>query len=104
MVSALDADQAMQSLRSMPDLLISDLAMPRIDGYELIRNIRALPPERGGMIPAIALSAWVATEAQHQAIESGFQIFLSKPYDPNELLGLVSRLTGWRSIEAEIAA
>ncbi len=102
--SALNAVQAMQKLRSRPNILISDLAMPIIDGYALIRQIRTLPPEHGGMIPAIALSAWVAVEAQHQAIESGFQLFLPKPYHSDELITLISRLTGWKSIKSEVAA
>lgn len=103
--SAMSAIQAMQEIRSMPpNILISDLAMPRIDGYELIRQVRALPPEQGGMTPAIALSAWVATEASHQAIECGFQTFLAKPYRPNELIALISQLTGWRPVEVGVAA
>jgi CheY-like chemotaxis protein len=102
--SASCATQAMQKVRSMPNILISDLAMPLIDGYELIRQIRALPPDQGGMIPAIALSAWIATEAQQQAIESGFQRFLPKPYRSNDLIAMVSQLTGWKPIESEVAA
>lgn len=102
--SAFCAAQAMQQLRSRPNILICDLAMPLVDGFELIHQIRELPPEQGGMIPAIALSAWVAIEAQTQAIDSGFQSFMSKPYRPNELIAMVSQLTGWKPIESEVAA
>ncbi|HTL90424.1 MAG TPA: response regulator [Leptolyngbya sp.] len=102
--SALSAAQAVQQVRSIPDILISDLAMPHMDGYDLIRSVRALPPDQGGMVPAIALSAWVVTEAHAQAIEAGFQSFVAKPYRPDELVAMISRLTGWSAIELGVAA
>ena len=102
--SATCASQAMQKIRSIPDILISDLAMPLVDGYELVRQVRTLPPEQGGMVPAIALSAWATTEAANHAIECGFQTFLAKPYRPDDLIAVVSRLTGWQSVEVGIAA
>lgn len=101
--SALCATQALQKMRSLPNLLIADLAMPFVDGFELIRRIRALPTDQGSRIPAIAVSAWTATEAQQQAIEAGFQLFLPKPYQPTELIEMVSQLTGWQA-ELKIAA
>ncbi|MER3436047.1 MAG: response regulator [Leptolyngbya sp. ERB_1_1] len=104
LTSALCANQAMQKLRSRPDIVIADLAMPFVDGYQLIRQIRALPNEEGGNIPAIAISAWIATEAQEHALKSGFQKFLPKPYHPNELVKIISQLTGWKALEAEVAA
>ncbi|MBW4443654.1 MAG: response regulator [Plectolyngbya sp. WJT66-NPBG17] len=101
--SASCAAQAMQKLRSSPHILISDLAMPFVDGFELIRQVRSLPSDQGGSIPAIAVSAWTATEAQSQAIKSGFQLFLPKPYQPTELIEMVSQLTGWQAA-LEVAA
>ncbi|MBE9011673.1 response regulator [Pseudanabaenaceae cyanobacterium LEGE 13415] len=98
------ATQALQELRFLPHILIADLAMPIVDGFDLIQQVRALPPEQGGEIPAIAVSAWVATETQERAIKSGFQRFLSKPYQLNELLETVSQLTGWKVNEPEFAA
>lgn len=103
-LSATCASQAMHKLRSLPHILIADLAMPLVDGFELIHQVRALPPEAGGMIPAIAVSAWVAMEAQERAIAAGFQRFLAKPYQADELIDLVSQLTGWRVNEPEFAA
>lgn len=97
--SATCAAQAMQKIRSLPDVLISDLAMPFVDGFDLIQQVRALPREQGGEIPAIAVSAWVAIEAQERAIECGFQSFLAKPYQPNDLIDVVSQLTGWKVAE-----
>ncbi|MEP0917084.1 response regulator [Leptolyngbya sp. DQ-M1] len=102
--SAFCADQAMQKLRSQPDILIADLAMPHIDGYELIRQIRTLPPEQGGQIPAIAVSAWVAIEAQNKAVSAGFHTFITKPYQLTELLETVSQLTDWRPLESGVTA
>lgn len=102
--SAFCANQAMQKLRSHPNILIADLAMPHVDGYALMRQIRALPQEQGGQIPAIAVSAWVAIEAQREAIASGFQTFIAKPYQPTDLIKTVSQLTGWKPLQTGVAA
>ncbi len=101
--SAVCATQALQQMRSRPDILIADLAMPFVDGFELISQVRKLPAQQGGRIPAIAVSAWVAVEAQQRAIDAGFQMFLAKPYQPNELVKMVSQLTNW-AVETEVAA
>lgn len=103
-LSAHCAAQAIQKIRSLPDILISDLAMPLMDGFELIRYIRQLPPGQGGMVPAIALSAWVSINTQTLALESGFQAFLEKPYDTMTLIKTVSKLTGWNHIKPELVA
>ncbi|HBB32349.1 MAG TPA: hybrid sensor histidine kinase/response regulator [Cyanobacteria bacterium UBA8803] len=80
------AAQVLSNLESFqPDLLVSDIGMPDTDGYSLIQQIRALPPERGGQIPAIALTAYASEENQQQAISSGYQWHISKPLDPPEL-------------------
>lgn len=70
---------------SLPDVMISDLAMPEEDGYSLIGKIRKLPPERGGRIPAIALSAFATNESKQRAIECGFDYYSSKPFEPDLL-------------------
>lgn len=103
-ISAYSAVQAIQKMRSKPDILISDLAMPLIDGYELIRKVRQLPSDQGGMIPAIAVSGWVSSDAQAQALASGFQAFFAKPYDLTSLISMVSKLTGWSPIHSELVA
>ena len=68
--------------------------MPEEDGYSFIRQIRALPGEKGGKIPAIALSAYAKEEDRRRALLTGFQMYLSKPFDPDELLIMVASLSG----------
>jgi CheY-like chemotaxis protein len=75
-------------------LLISDLGMPTADGYDLIRKIRALPPECGGCVPAIALTAYARSEDRTQALIAGFQMHLAKPVESKELLATVASLAG----------
>ncbi len=77
-----------------PDVLISDIEMPGEDGYALIRRIRALPAERGGRIPAAALTAYARAEDRMRALLAGFQIHLPKPVEPTELAAVVASLAG----------
>jgi CheY-like chemotaxis protein len=74
------------------DLIISDLQMPERDGYSLIREIRSLQPEQGGQTPAIALSGSVREEERELAFTCGFQRFLLKPIDPDELINVIVAL------------
>lgn len=76
-----------------PHVLVSDIGMPDVDGYTLIRQVRALPPEQGGQIPAIALTAYARQEDYQQAIASGFQWHVTKPLDPEQLVRAVMSLT-----------
>ena len=75
-----------------PDVLVSDIGLPEEDGYSLMRRIRALPRERGGGIPAAALTAYARTEDRMQALLAGFQIHVPKPVQPAELIAVVSSL------------
>ena len=77
-----------------PDILISDLGMPEEDGYALISKIRALPSERGGQIPAAALTAYARAEDRMRVLRSGFQFHLPKPVDSAELVTVVASLAG----------
>jgi signal transduction histidine kinase/ActR/RegA family two-component response regulator len=77
-----------------PDALLSDIAMPGENGYELIRKIRALAPESGGRIPAIALTAFARSEDMQRALLAGFQMHLSKPVEQADLVAAVSGLVG----------
>jgi PAS domain S-box-containing protein len=77
-----------------PDILISDLGMPDEDGYSLISKIRALPSERGGQIPAAALTAYARAEDRMRVLRSGFQFHLPKPVDSAELVTVVASLAG----------
>lgn len=75
-----------------PHVLVSDIGMPNMDGYELLRQIRALPPEQGGQVPAIALTAYVREEDSQKALDSGFQRHLAKPIEPDAIARAVAQL------------
>lgn len=72
-----------------PDVLLSDIAMPEIDGYSLIRQVRS--QERGKQIPAIAVTALAESEAQEAALAAGFHMHLVKPIDPAHLVDAISQ-------------
>ncbi|MBX3231274.1 MAG: response regulator [Labilithrix sp.] len=78
--------------REVPTVLVSDIGMPGQDGYDLIRALRALPPERGGAIPATALTAYARAEDRRRTIDAGFNMHVSKPVDPAELVAVVASL------------
>ena len=77
--SAAEAFAALEA--GLPDVLISDLAMPDEDGFSLIRRVRELSPERGGRVPAAALSAYARAEERARAMLAGFDLHLAKPVD-----------------------
>jgi len=83
-----------------PDVMISDIAMPGEDGYSLIRRIRIRPDERGGVMPAVALTAYAQVEDRVTILAAGFQMYLAKPADPNELVAVVASLARRRATEA----
>lgn len=76
--------------QAKPDILISDIGMSEQDGYTLIRKLRSLEPEKGGRIPAIALTAYTREEDRLEALSAGFQQHLSKPIDPTKLIAMVA--------------
>jgi len=76
------------------DALLSDVGMPGEDGYSLIARIRALPAERGGAVPAIALTAYARREDQARALAAGFTAHLTKPLQPGRLFYELGRITG----------
>ena len=81
------AQEALQALsESIPDVLISDIGMPKTDGYMLMREVRARSPQQGGLVPAIALTAYAGEMNQQQALAAGFQMHISKPVDPDVLV------------------
>ena len=75
-----------------PTSLISDIGMPDEDGYELIRKVSALPAERGGKIPAIALTAYARTEDRLRALRAGYQMHVAKPVELAELVAVMASL------------
>lgn len=77
-----------------PDVLVSDIGMPDEDGYSLIRKLRQLEAQRGGRLPAIALTAYARNDDRQQALLAGFQMHLTKPVDAAELVAVVASLTG----------
>ena len=78
--------------RLQPDILLSDIAMPGEDGLSLIRRVRMLPLDRGGQVPAIALSAYAGAENRRKALLAGFQLHIPKPVDPAHLLAAIAAM------------
>jgi PAS domain S-box-containing protein len=75
-----------------PDILISDIGMPGESGYDLMRRVRALPADRGGRTPAIALTAYARTQDRLKILSAGFQMHVPKPIEPIELATVVASL------------
>ncbi len=93
--AASSAAEALEALTTwQPDILLSDIGMPQMDGYMLMRQIRAMPPEQGGEIPAIALTAYAGETDQRQVLKAGFQKHLTKPIDPADLAVVIASFTG----------
>jgi PAS domain S-box-containing protein len=92
-ITAAGALNALDALASEEiDVLVSDINMPEIDGYELIRRVRAMKPEQGGRIPAVALTAYARAEDRLRALKSGYQTHMPKPVEPAELEVVVATL------------
>ncbi|MDT5269565.1 MAG: hypothetical protein QOH49_1751 [Acidobacteriota bacterium] len=90
------AGEALEKLKTWrPHILMSDIGMPGEDGYALIKQVRALPPERGGRTPAAALTAYARDEDRSRALAAGYQLHLAKPFNPKELLAAVSDLQSY---------
>ncbi len=91
-IGAQSADRALSYLREQSvDVLVSDIGMPDVDGYALIRRVRELPGP-AGRIPAIALTAYARPEDRDRIIEAGYQIHLAKPIDLDALHAALNRL------------
>ncbi len=99
-MSAGSAAEALEILRGerTPDVLVSDIEMPGEDGYALIRKVRALEEERGGRVPAAALTAYARSEDRMRALSAGFQVHIPKPVEPAELVAVVASLSGRTSL------
>ena len=94
-LTASGAQAAVEMIETQrPDVLVSDIGMPDVDGYELLRRVRALGPERGGRIPAIALTAFARSEDRTRALRAGFVVHVAKPVDPAELTATVASAAG----------
>ena len=87
------AEEALDALQGeRPDVLLSDLAMPGKGGYWLIGQVRALPPERGGVTPAAALTAFSGPEHRASVLRAGFQLHVEKPVALDALIEAVTML------------
>jgi CheY-like chemotaxis protein len=90
-----DARAALELLQTqVPDVLVSDIGMPDIDGYELLRRVRGLPHPSLRQLPALALTAFARAEDQARSLSSGFDAHLTKPMNPGQVLATVARLAG----------
>jgi PAS domain S-box-containing protein len=90
--SAAEVLEAVEAWR--PSILVSDIGMPNEDGYALIRRLRAMEPERGGNIPAVALTGFARSEDRLRTLAAGFQMHVSKPVEAVELIMVIASLTG----------
>jgi CheY-like chemotaxis protein len=92
---ASSAAEAFESIRShRPDVLVSDIGMSEMDGFELVKKIRALSPETGGKIPAVALTAFARSEDRARALLAGYSAHVAKPVDPTELVATLAAVSG----------
>jgi PAS domain S-box-containing protein len=80
--------------RTRPHVLVSDVGMPNIDGYQLLRMVRELGLARGGGVPAIALTAFARSEDRTRALRAGFLVHVTKPVEPAELVATVASVAG----------
>ena len=89
-----------------PDVLVSDIGMPEDDGYSFIKKVRALSPEQGGIVPAIALTGYARIEERTRALTEGYQLFVPKPVEVSELATLIASLIGRmeKSVPAKIVS
>ncbi len=90
--SAIDGLQLLQ--QEKPDVLVSDIGMPMVDGYEFITQVRSLGAEHGGDLPAIALTAFARADDRARALRAGYTVHLSKPVEPANLIAIVASVTG----------
>jgi PAS domain S-box-containing protein len=94
-LSAQSAEEALEIFAAVrPDVIVCDIGMPVTDGYSLLRRVRALPANKGGRTPALALTAYARREDAQRAFAAGFQMHVPKPVEPRELATLVGNLGG----------
>jgi PAS domain S-box-containing protein len=91
--TAASAAEALAEFRAgPPDVLVSDLGMPDVDGFELLARVRALGRAGGGEVPAVALTAFARSEDRLRALEAGFMAHIAKPVEPSELIATVATM------------
>ena len=93
LITAASASQALELIAiEAPDMLVSDIGMPNQDGYALIRKVRALPRDKGGAMPAAALTAYTRAEDRRRMLQAGYSMHIGKPVDPAELVDAAAAL------------
>jgi CheY-like chemotaxis protein len=93
--TAASAAEALKLIKAnRPDVLVSDIGMADVDGYEFLRRVRSLSPKDGPHIPAIALTAFARTEDRTRALLAGFLAHVSKPVEPSELIATIAAVAG----------
>ena len=98
-LTATGAREALRLVKARrPDLVISDIGMPLVDGFEMMRRIRSLPDREIAGVPAIALTAFSRREDQQRALEAGFDDYLAKPVAPATLLQTVAAIVARRNL------
>ena len=99
-ITAASSDEGFDLLVAQkPDILLSDIAMPGEDGLSLMKRVRLLPKEQGGLIPAAALSAYAGVNDRRTAFTAGFQHHIAKPVDPARLLAVIATMAGKNETE-----
>jgi PAS domain S-box-containing protein len=92
-VAVSSVEEALRAMEDrVPDVLVSDISLPVEDGYTLLAKVRALPPQRGGHVPAIAMTANVSERDRKRALASGFQGYIAKPVDRSALLSMIHQV------------
>jgi hypothetical protein len=92
-MAAASASEAFDLLsKTRADVLVSDIGMPKVDGYTLIRQVRELEAQGREYTPAVALTAYASASDRKLALEAGFQVHLPKPFEPDELINVVAKL------------
>ena len=94
-VTASSAEEALAAVEALrPHVLVSDIGLPDVDGYEFLRRVRALGHARGGAVPAIALTAFARSEDRTRALRAGYLVHVAKPVEPSELVATVASVVG----------
>jgi CheY-like chemotaxis protein len=100
-LSASSAEQALSIIvNERPDVLVSDIGMPGMDGYDLMRAVRALPDARAQRVPAVAVTAYARSEDRQRALAEGFQLHVAKPIEPAAFASAVARLSRTAEVTA----
>jgi CheY-like chemotaxis protein len=92
-IAVSDGEEGLEQMQlNKPNVIICDINMPCMDGYEFIREVRNLPSYRGGQTPAIAFSGFNRKEDRTEAMAAGFQAYLTKPVELNTLLDTIASM------------